>query len=122
MINAYAAFEAKGQLQPYQYDPGELGAFDVEIDVDHCGICHSDVSMLDNDWGRAKYPMVAGHEIIGRVSKLGSHVGHLVIDWPDQKNHTLFQQARVNVIGPLAPTTLFNHHGNVHIALRVQCT
>ncbi|PZO25808.1 MAG: alcohol dehydrogenase, partial [Betaproteobacteria bacterium] len=79
MINAYAAFEAKGPLKPYQYDPGELGAFDIEIDVDHCGICHSDVSMLDNDWGRAKYPMVAGHEIIGRVSKVGSHVSHLAI-------------------------------------------
>ena len=71
MINAYAAFEAKGPLKPFQYDPGALGDFDVEIDVDHCGICHSDVSMLDNDWGRAKYPMVAGHEVIGRVVAVG---------------------------------------------------
>ncbi|HEX4856042.1 MAG TPA: NAD(P)-dependent alcohol dehydrogenase [Limnobacter sp.] len=79
MIKAYAAFEPRGKLETYEYDPGELGSFDIEIDVDHCGICHSDVSMLDNNWGRAQYPLVAGHEIIGRVSKLGSHVSHLAL-------------------------------------------
>jgi alcohol/geraniol dehydrogenase (NADP+) len=78
-IKAYAAFEAKGQLKPFEYEPGELGAFDIEIDVDHCGICHSDISMLDNNWGRAQYPLVAGHEVIGRVSQRGSHVSHLAI-------------------------------------------
>ena len=51
MINAYAAFEAGGELKPFEYDPGPLGSHDVEIDVEHCGICHSDMSMLDNAWG-----------------------------------------------------------------------
>ncbi len=77
MIKAYAAFQAKGPLLPFEYDPGELGALDIEIDVDHCGICHSDLSMLDNEWGRSQYPLVAGHEVIGRVAQVGSHVSHL---------------------------------------------
>ncbi|WP_370264106.1 NAD(P)-dependent alcohol dehydrogenase [Limnobacter sp.] len=78
-IKAYAAFEAKGELKPFEYEAGELGAFEIEIDVDHCGICHSDVSMIDNDWGMAQYPLVAGHEVIGRVAALGSHVSHLAV-------------------------------------------
>ena len=79
MIKAYAAFEPKGELKPYEYEPGELGAFEVEIDVDHCGICHSDLSMIDGEWGISNYPLVGGHEVIGRVAKRGSHVSHLAI-------------------------------------------
>jgi uncharacterized zinc-type alcohol dehydrogenase-like protein len=74
MINAYAAFEPKGKLQPYQYDPGELAADEVEIEVKFCGICHSDVSMIDSEWSRTKYPIVAGHEVVGIVSQIGSNV------------------------------------------------
>ncbi|MBT8333144.1 MAG: alcohol dehydrogenase, partial [Deltaproteobacteria bacterium] len=47
MIHAYAAFEAGGELRPFEYDPGELRLTDVEIKVDFCGICHSDLSMVD---------------------------------------------------------------------------
>lgn len=79
MIKAYAAFEPKGPLQPFEYDPGPLGAFDVEIDVDHCGICHSDLSMMDSEWGRSQYPLVPGHEVVGRIRQVGSHVAHLAI-------------------------------------------
>ena len=68
MINAYAAFEPKGKLQPYQYDPGELAADDVEIDVKFCGVCHSDVSMIDSEWMPTKYPIVAGHEVVGVIA------------------------------------------------------
>jgi uncharacterized zinc-type alcohol dehydrogenase-like protein len=51
MIKAYAAFEAGGELKAYEYDPGPLADHDVEIAVDYCGICHSDLSMLNNEWG-----------------------------------------------------------------------
>ncbi len=44
---------------------------DVEVQVDYCGICHSDLSMIDNEWGFSQYPLVAGHEVIGRVVALG---------------------------------------------------
>lgn len=74
MIKAYAASSAQATLEPFEYDPGELGPNQVEIEVEHCGICHSDISMIDNEWGISKYPLVAGHEVIGRVSSLGENV------------------------------------------------
>lgn len=77
MIHAYAAFEAGGELRPFEYDPGELRPNDVEIDVDFCGICHSDVSMVDNEWGIAQYPLVPGHEIVGTVVTRGNNVNNL---------------------------------------------
>lgn len=74
MIKAYAALEAGAELKPFEYDPGPLGAHDVEIDVEHCGICHSDLSMLNNEWGLTQYPLVPGHEVVGTIAKLGEHV------------------------------------------------
>lgn len=62
MIKSYAAKEAGGELEVYEYDPGELRPQDVEVQVDYCGICHSDLSMIDNEWGFSQYPLVAGHE------------------------------------------------------------
>jgi uncharacterized zinc-type alcohol dehydrogenase-like protein len=77
MIQAYAAFEPGGELKPFEYDPGPLGAGEVEIEVEHCGICHSDLSMVDNAWGMSSYPLVPGHEVIGRICALGPNVEHL---------------------------------------------
>ena len=71
-IRAWAAQKAGGKLQPFEYDPGPLGAEEVEIAVDHCGICHSDLSLLDNDWGMTSYPFVPGHEATGRVVAMGA--------------------------------------------------
>ncbi len=70
-INAYAATAKSGKLAPFSYDPGPLGAEEVEIKVSHCGICHSDLSMLDNEWGMSAYPFVPGHEAIGTVTAVG---------------------------------------------------
>lgn len=78
-IQAYVASEAGAVLEPYEYDPGDLGADEVEIDVDFCGICHSDLSMINNEWGMSAYPMVPGHEVAGRISSLGSNVTHLEV-------------------------------------------
>lgn len=72
MIRSYAAKEAGGELEVYEYDPGELRPQDIEVQVDYCGICHSDLSMIDNEWGFSQYPLIAGHEVIGRVVALGS--------------------------------------------------
>jgi uncharacterized zinc-type alcohol dehydrogenase-like protein len=74
MINAFAAMEAKGQLEEFQYDPGPILGTEVEIDVEYCGICHSDLSMIDNDWGRSHYPLVPGHEVIGTIAMVGPDV------------------------------------------------
>ena len=77
MIKAYAAHEKGGTLQPFEYDPGPLGSEEVEINVEYCGICHSDLSMLDNEWGMTQYPFVPGHEVVGTIADLGSAVTNL---------------------------------------------
>jgi alcohol/geraniol dehydrogenase (NADP+) len=79
MIHAYAAFEAGGELQPFEYDPGKLHLNDVEIEVDFCGICHSDLSMVDNEWGITHFPLVPGHEVVGTIAARGDSVTHLEI-------------------------------------------
>lgn len=70
---SWAATAAKAPLQPFEYDPGPLGADEVEIAVEYCGLCHSDLSMIDNEWGMSAYPLVPGHEVVGRVAALGSN-------------------------------------------------
>ena len=72
-IHAYAATKPGGPFEPFDYDAGEVGPDDVEIKVESCGICHSDLSMLDNDWQITQFPFVGGHEVIGRVVALGQH-------------------------------------------------
>jgi alcohol/geraniol dehydrogenase (NADP+) len=71
-FKAYAATKPGGSLEPFTFNPGPLGAEEVEIKVSHCGLCHSDLSMLDNDWGMTKYPFVPGHEVTGTVVALGN--------------------------------------------------
>lgn len=78
-FHAWAAEAKGGALQPFEYDAGPLGAEQVEIAVEHCGICHSDLSMLDNEWGRTAYPFVPGHEVVGTVAALGAHAKGLKI-------------------------------------------
>lgn len=82
MINAYAAHSPGAPLEPFSYDPGPLGPDEVEIQVDSCGICHSDLSMLHNDWGMTTYPFVPGHEVSGTIAALGAQVTHLRIGQP----------------------------------------
>lgn len=78
-IKAWAAGQKGGVLKPFDYDPGPLGPEQVEIAVEHCGICHSDVSMLDNEWGNTTYPFVGGHEIVGTIAALGSQTKGLKV-------------------------------------------
>ena len=79
MIKAFAAFEPKGELRPFEYEPGPLKPHEVEIDVQFCGICHSDLSVIDNEWGLTQYPVVPGHEVIGKIAEVGERVKHLTI-------------------------------------------
>jgi uncharacterized zinc-type alcohol dehydrogenase-like protein len=76
-IDCYAAQEAKASLEKFNYPSRNLGSWDVEVKISHCGICHSDAHLVDNDWGISKYPLVPGHEIVGNVSAMGSSVKHL---------------------------------------------
>jgi uncharacterized zinc-type alcohol dehydrogenase-like protein len=77
-IAAYAAQAAKEALVPYGYQPGSLGPNDVEVEISHCGICHSDLHLIDDDWSTSTYPLVPGHEIVGRVTATGEASAHAV--------------------------------------------
>ena len=70
-IKSYAAMQAGQALELYQYEAGPLNPSEVEVEVEYCGLCHSDLSMIDNEWGISRYPTIAGHEVIGRISALG---------------------------------------------------
>jgi uncharacterized zinc-type alcohol dehydrogenase-like protein len=79
IVHAYAAHEKSAKLKPFEYELGEIGPDQVDIKVEFCGICHSDLSILDDEWGFGGYPIVAGHEVIGTVSALGAQVTTLKI-------------------------------------------
>ena len=73
-VLGYAAPSAKAELAPYQFERRDIRADDVVIEILYCGICHSDVHHVNNDWGGTTYPIVPGHEIIGRVVNVGLDV------------------------------------------------
>ena len=77
VVNAFAATEAGGKLSPFKYNLPELGSEQVAIKVHYCGICHSDLSMLKNEWGMSTFPLVPGHEVIGEIVAIGSEVKNL---------------------------------------------
>jgi alcohol/geraniol dehydrogenase (NADP+) len=77
-ISAFAALAAKQALVSHAYEPAKLGPFDVEIGISHCGICHSDLHLIDDDWSVSEYPLVPGHEIIGEIIRVGSESAHRV--------------------------------------------
>lgn len=79
VVNAYAAMQPGSALGPFTYELGDLSPEQVDIQVESCGICHSDLSMLQNDWGNAKFPLVPGHEVVGTISAVGSEVKGLEI-------------------------------------------
>jgi uncharacterized zinc-type alcohol dehydrogenase-like protein len=78
-IHGLAVHAAGAQLVPYHYEPGGLNANEVEVKISHCGVCHSDIHLIDNDWGLSKFPFIPGHEIVGTVSAIGSLVRDLTV-------------------------------------------
>jgi len=70
----YAAQNAKAPVAPWNFQRREVKPRDVQIDILYCGVCHSDLHQIRNEWGGSIFPMVPGHEIIGRVSKVGTQV------------------------------------------------
>jgi len=76
-VDAYAAREAGASLAPFGYEPAALGPHDVEIEITHCGVCHSDLHLIDNDWQTSQFPIIPGHEVIGTVAQKGTLVTHV---------------------------------------------
>ena len=73
-VLGFAAHDANSPLVPFQFERRQLRSDDVKIDILYSGVCHSDLHQARNDWNSAKYPMVPGHEIVGRVVEIGSAV------------------------------------------------
>jgi len=125
-IHAHAAREKKGALVPFSYEPAALGPHDIEIRISHCGICHSDVHLVDDDWGMSRFPLVPGHEIVGTVEALGGEVRHLKagervgVGW--QRGACLACEACGNGDEHLCPqnqATCVGHHGGFADRIRV---
>ena len=115
---SYKAWVAKAAKQPMvleTVDLGPLGSEDVEVAVEHCGLCHSDLSVWNNDWGFSQYPAVLGHEVIGRITAMGPNskglnVGQRVgIGWYSgccmhcrqcmSGSHNLCPEAQATIVG-----------------------
>ncbi len=118
VVHAYAAYKPGDLLQPFSYEEAPLGPHDVEIKISHCGICFSDIHMIDNNWGSSRYPLVPGHEIIGTVLEKGSEV-HLLekgsrvgIGWQRSAclNCTACKTGEDNFC-PTRKATIIGHHG-----------
>ena len=73
-VKAYAAHQCGGPMKPHTIERRDVRDNDVEIEIMYSGICHSDLHQINNDWGGANYPLVPGHEIAGRVTKVGKNV------------------------------------------------
>ena len=70
----YAAQDAETDLAPWNFEHREVGPHDVQLEILFCGVCHSDLHQIKNDWFPGIFPMVPGHEIVGRIIKVGDHV------------------------------------------------
>lgn len=126
-IKAYAATAAKAPLTPFEYTPGPLGDEQVDIAVSYCGVCHSDLSMLDNDWGISAYPFVGGHEVVGKVVAVGGQVKHLKVGqtvglgWNSGSCMTCQQCMSGNHnLCPTAEGTIVHRHGGFGTQVRSQ--
>src|SRR5688572_27932968 len=70
----YAVKGPDSPFEPFSFERRDPGPHDVLIEILYCGVCHTDIHLSRNDWGRSLFPMVPGHEIVGRVSQVGSNV------------------------------------------------
>jgi alcohol/geraniol dehydrogenase (NADP+) len=117
----FKAWVAKGPKQPMvleTVDLGPLGVEDVEIAVEYCGLCHSDLSALNNDWGNSQYPAILGHEVTGRITAVGPNakartVGQRVgVGWFSGSDMYCRQCMSGNHhLCPQAQPTIFGHRG-----------
>ncbi len=78
-FSGWAATAPGAPLQRHSYDPGPLAADEVQVVVEYCGVCHSDQSMIDNEWGLTRYPFIPGHEVVGRIEQVGDRVKGLQV-------------------------------------------
>ena len=99
---AYAAKDSNSNLVPWTFERRDLKPHDVQFDILFCGVCHSDIHQVRNEWGNSKYPMVPGHEIVGKVTQVGSHV-------------TKFKEGDLAGVGVMVDSCRVCDHCNQHL-------
>ena len=124
-FHGWAATAARKPLVPFSYEPADLGSNDVEIAVSHCGICHSDLHLVDDGWSVSTYPFIPGHEVVGRVTAVGGAVTHLA---PGQRVGVGWQRSaclgcelcldRMDNLCAAQTATCVGHHGGFADRLR----
>ena len=126
-VNAYATSGPNQRFEPFTYELGPIGPDEVEITVSHCGVCHSDMSMANNDWGLTVYPFVGGHEIEGTVAAIGSEVTNVAVG--DRVGVGWFAHSDVNCpvcqagkhnLSPTTGGTIVGRHGGFADRVRAQ--
>lgn len=78
-VKAYAAQAIKSQVKPFDIERRKITPNDIKVEIDYCGVCHSDLHQVNNDWKNSMYPVVPGHEIVGRVTEIGSSVANFKV-------------------------------------------
>jgi uncharacterized zinc-type alcohol dehydrogenase-like protein len=126
VILAQAALTKGAALEPYSYEPRELASTEIEVEISHCGLCFSDIHIIDDGWSRSKYPVVPGHEIVGKVAMVGAAVAHLQ---PGQRVGIGWQRSAclecdLCVAGqenlcPRQEATCLGHHGGLASRIRI---
>lgn len=124
---AFAAPAPGKPLAPIEYKLGPIGPDEIDIKVTSCGICHSDLSMLDNHWGMTTYPFVAGHEVVGTIAATGPSVTHLKVGqtvglgWYSRSCQSCDQcVAGDQNLCPTAEATIIGRHGGFADVVRAQ--
>jgi len=125
-VKGWVATAAKQKMVLQDIDLGPLGIEDVEVEVEHCGLCHSDVSVLNNEWGISQFPAMLGHEVVGSVTAVGAaskavKVGQRVgIGWTAAScMHCRQCLSGDQHLCPQAVPTILGHRGG--FASRVRC-
>lgn len=85
-VKAYGTEAAGVPLHSIKIERRPLLAHDVEMEILYCGICHSDLHQINNDFGHIMFPIVPGHEIVGKVTRVGEHVKKFKVDMASLKN------------------------------------
>jgi uncharacterized zinc-type alcohol dehydrogenase-like protein len=126
MYKAWITKAAKRPMALEIVDLGPLGGEDVEVAVEHCGLCHSDLSVFNNDWGISQYPAILGHEVVGRVTAVGPNakgvqVGQRVgVGWFSAScMHCRQCMSGSQHLCPQAEATIIGHRGGFASHIRV---
>ena len=99
-VQGYAAQHAGSALEPFKFERREPGPNDIVIETLYCGICHSDIHQVKDEWGGSLFPMVPGHEIVGRVARVGDKVKRLgaLVERKPAGFETVAESRRVRVV------------------------